>query len=114
MERFRKVTNNRRGEVDLLLRGLVENVYTLVRAAYAAANAYAGDNDMVEAAIMRERLFTMRMSLEEGTRLDEVAKHYGLNAAGLLRMLVKREHDLLAEKIQVTELRTAKKKTSKR
>lgn len=65
---------------------------------------------MVEAAIMRERLFTMRMSLEEGERLDDVAKHYGLNAAGLLRMLVKREHDLLAEKIQVTEPRTTKKK----
>ncbi len=45
------------------------------------------------AANMREKLFTMRMSDEESSRLDAVAKHYGLNAAGVIRMLVKREHD---------------------
>jgi len=50
---------------------------------------------MAEAAAMRERLFTMRMSEEEASRLDEVAKHYALNAAGVIRMLVKREHDNL-------------------
>jgi hypothetical protein len=37
----------------------------------------------------------MRMSEEEFTRLDAVAKHYGLNAAGVLRMLVKREFDAI-------------------
>ncbi len=44
---------------------------------------------------MREKLFTMRMSQEEGNRLDAVAAHYGLNAAGVLRMLVKREFDIV-------------------
>ena len=44
---------------------------------------------------MRERLFTMRMSDEEYERLELVAKHYALNAAGVLRMLVKREADSL-------------------
>lgn len=47
------------------------------------------------AANMREKLFTMRMSQEEGNRLDAVAAHYGLNAAGVLRMLVKREFDTI-------------------
>ena len=45
------------------------------------------------AANMREKLFTMRMSEEESLRLETVARHYGLNAAGVIRMLVKREHD---------------------
>lgn len=47
------------------------------------------------AAAMRERLFTMRMSSEESDRLEAVAKHYALNAAGVIRMLVKREFDTL-------------------
>jgi hypothetical protein len=37
----------------------------------------------------------MRMSDDEAERLDAVAKKYGLNAAGVLRMLVKREYDAL-------------------
>lgn len=45
------------------------------------------------AASMREKLFTMRMSQEESARLEAVATHYGLNAAGAIRMLVKREFD---------------------
>jgi hypothetical protein len=44
---------------------------------------------------MRERMFTMRLSEEESTRLDHVAAHYGLNGAGLLRMLLKREEDTI-------------------
>jgi hypothetical protein len=44
---------------------------------------------------MREKLFTMRMSEEESLRLETVARHYGLNAAGVIRMLIKREHDLV-------------------
>ena len=63
---------------------------------------------MVDAAVMRERLFTMRMSEEESTRLEEVSKHYGLNAAGTIRMLVKREHDALAGESRPAK--TAKKK----
>jgi hypothetical protein len=42
---------------------------------------------------MREKLFTMRMSEEEASRLEAVAAHYALNAAGVIRMLVKREFD---------------------
>jgi len=48
---------------------------------------------MADTAEMRERLFTMRMSEEEASRLDAVSKHYALNAAGAIRMLVKREYD---------------------
>jgi len=48
---------------------------------------------MLDSGGMRERLFTMRMSDEESQRLDALAKHYALNAAGVLRMLVKREYD---------------------
>jgi hypothetical protein len=50
---------------------------------------------MVEAAVMRERLFTMRLSDEESERLEAVSKHYGLNAASTIRMLVKQKHDEL-------------------
>ena len=66
---------------------------------------------MVDTAAMRERLFTMRMSDEEHSRLDEVSKHYGLNAAGAIRMLVKREHDALTE---ARPTKTATKKKPKR
>jgi hypothetical protein len=45
---------------------------------------------------MRERMFTMRLNEEEATRLDKLATHYGLNAAGVIRMLLKREEDGLA------------------
>ena len=50
---------------------------------------------MQNAAAMRERLFTMRMSEDEAERLDVVAKHYGLNGAGVIRMLLKREADAI-------------------
>lgn len=43
----------------------------------------------------RERLFTVRMSDEENKRLERVAESYGLNAAGVVRMLLKREADRL-------------------
>lgn len=44
---------------------------------------------------MRERLFTMRMSAEESARMEAVSAHYALNAASLIRMLIKREADSL-------------------
>jgi hypothetical protein len=47
----------------------------------------------VENELMRERMFTMRLSEQESLRLDQVADHYGLNAANLIRMLLKREAD---------------------
>lgn len=47
------------------------------------------------APLAREKLFNMRMSAEEWERLDSLAKHYGLNAAGVIRMLIKERHDTL-------------------
>lgn len=41
----------------------------------------------------REKLFKMRMSEEESARLDAVRKHYGLNASGAIRMLIKEKYD---------------------
>ena len=38
---------------------------------------------------VRERMFTMRMSKEESDRLDALAEHFGLNAVGVLRLLMK-------------------------
>jgi hypothetical protein len=44
---------------------------------------------------VREKLFNMRMSVDEWDRLDRLAKHYGLNAASMIRMLVMdREREL--------------------
>lgn len=48
---------------------------------------------------MRERLFTMRMSEEEHERMERIAAHYGINAASLLRMMLKREEAALAERL---------------
>jgi len=36
------------------------------------------------------------MNEEESSRLEAVARHFALNAAGVIRMLVKREFDSLA------------------
>lgn len=66
------------------------------------------------AANMREKLFTMRMSEEESLRLDAVARHYGLNAAGVIRMLVKREHDAVTREKTPAAPAVAKKKTAKK
>lgn len=51
---------------------------------------------MHEPQTMRERQINIRLSDEEAQRLDALAAHYGLNIAGVLRMLVKRDHDALA------------------
>jgi predicted DNA-binding protein len=45
----------------------------------------------------REKLFNMRMSEDEQARLEALASHYALNAAGVIRMLIKREADRLVE-----------------
>jgi len=45
---------------------------------------------------LRERIFNLRISAEEQARLERVAAHYGLNAAGVIRFLLKREDDLIA------------------
>jgi hypothetical protein len=55
----------------------------------------------VQANEMRERMFTMRLSAEESARLDALAEHYGLNAAGLIRMLLKKEQRELNETLRL-------------
>lgn len=54
------------------------------------------------APVAREKLFNMRMSAEEWERLEGLAKHYGLNAAGVLRMLVKADFDRLQAEAKPT------------
>jgi hypothetical protein len=44
---------------------------------------------------MRERQLNVRLSEEESERLETVASHYGLNAAAIIRMLLKREYDAI-------------------
>ena len=52
-----------------------------------------------ELATLREKLFTMRMSAEEWSRADTLAKHYGLTVAALVRMLLKEsERQLVSDK----------------
>ena len=46
-------------------------------------------------AAMRERQLNVRLSEAENVRFDAVAAHYGLNPQALVRMLVKKEADLL-------------------
>src|SRR5687768_4818156 len=52
---------------------------------------------MQNAPEMRERLFTMRISEEESSRFERVAKHYGLNVAGTIRMLMKQAEARIAD-----------------
>ena len=42
---------------------------------------------------VREKQLNIRLSEEESTRLERVAEHFGLNAAGVIRMLLKRADD---------------------
>lgn len=49
---------------------------------------YKGSHPMHTDA-MRDRMFTMRLSADEGARLDALAEHFGLNAVGTIRMLLK-------------------------
>ncbi|MGO9833453.1 MAG: hypothetical protein ACLP1X_04490 [Polyangiaceae bacterium] len=63
---------------------------------------------MQTAPVAREKLFNMRMSAEEWARIEFLAKHYSLNAAGLIRMLVKREADFVAMSEQIERERAAR------
>ena len=53
---------------------------------------------MHTAELVRAKTFNIRFSEEELARLDLVAQHYALTAAGVIRMLVKREADAIAPK----------------
>lgn len=53
---------------------------------------------MQTAELVRAKTFNIRFSEEELARLDLVAEHYALTAAGVIRMLLKRESDAIAEK----------------
>jgi hypothetical protein len=48
--------------------------------------------------LVRAKTFNIRFSEEELSRLDLVAEHYALTAAGVIRMLVKREADGIVER----------------
>ena len=53
-------------------------------------------NRAMQTADVREKLFTIRMNEDETARLEMLAEHYGLTAAGVVRMLLKREADTIA------------------
>jgi hypothetical protein len=55
--------------------------------------------------VAREKLFNMRMSTAEWTRLDSLARHYGLIPAEVIRMLVKADADRLDLAPAVQEVR---------
>ena len=40
----------------------------------------------------------MRLNSEEEVRMRRVSRYYGLNAAGLIRMLVKREEEVVEKR----------------
>lgn len=66
---------------------------------------------------MRERMFTMRLSREESLRLDALASHFGLNGAGVIRMMLKEKaRDLGVEPstAPAATVTPAKRKTAKK
>ena len=64
---------------------------------------------MTDTSEARQRLFTLRMTEDEGARFNRVAEHYGLTVAGVLRMLMKREDDALGAPARETVKRAAAK-----
>lgn len=62
----------------------------------------------------RQRMFNMRLSNEEGARLDKIADHYGINAAELIRMLLKREENVLSAAPPAPPASSPKPKRGKR
>jgi hypothetical protein len=58
--------------------------------------------------VAREKLFNMRMSAEEWERLEFLAEHYSLNAAGVIRMLTKREFDDIRAEAAERDVKPAK------
>jgi hypothetical protein len=65
---------------------------------------------MQTGAVARDKLFNMRMSEEEWGRLEFLTEHYGLNAAGVLRMLLKREADAVQAKARETSKKSPRGK----
>ncbi len=64
---------------------------------------------------MRERMFTMRLGKDESERLDALADHFGINAVGLIRMLLKEKaRELGLVTAAPTPAEPAKKTTTKR
>jgi len=62
---------------------------------------------------MRERLFNLRMSDDEFARLEAIASHYGINGAGVVRMLLKREVDALGIQISTPSPKPTPAETKK-
>jgi sulfur relay (sulfurtransferase) DsrC/TusE family protein len=62
---------------------------------------------------MREKQLNIRLTEDELARLQLVAEHYGLNVAGVLRMLVKREADAIGRAVEGQPVlpKKAKRKT---
>lgn len=58
------------------------------------------------------KLFTMRMSETERTRLELLAEHYGLTSTDVVRMLVKRDADALGLEVPQPKARASKPKKS--
>lgn len=61
----------------------------------------------------RENTFNMRLSDEEAGRLATLTTHYGINAAALFRMLMKREADRLTNAGELAPPPATKKSAKK-
>jgi antitoxin component of RelBE/YafQ-DinJ toxin-antitoxin module len=57
---------------------------------------------MHAAEMVREKQLNIRLSDDESRRIDLLTKHYGINTAALVRMLLKRESDALGFDVQTT------------
>ena len=59
---------------------------------------------------IRDRQFNMRLNADELERLRDLAAHFGLQSADVVRMLVKREHDRVVSQ-QPSSLSKRKKRS---
>jgi predicted DNA-binding protein len=69
---------------------------------------------MNTASAVREKQLNIRLSDEEGDRLEAVCRHYGLNGANLFRMLLTREATAILREAAQHEPSPAPKPSRKR
>jgi hypothetical protein len=61
--------------------------------------------------VPREKLFSMRLSEEESARIARLAERYGLNAPGMVRLLLKREDDAALAPVSAKKAKTGQRGT---
>jgi predicted DNA-binding protein len=55
---------------------------------------------VVKVIVRRTRQFAIRLSDDERNRLDRLAEHYGIDVPSVIRMVIKKDYDLIVKTCQ--------------